>query len=426
VRVLNQKRITLGVTGSIAAYKAVGLASTLYQAGAIVDVAMTPDAQRFVQPLSFQAITHRSVFADLWAPGMETTDIAHVTLGRESDVIVVAPATAHSLAKLANGLADDPVSVTALAARCPLIVAPAMDAGMFTHPATAANVQRLRERGVVIVEPESGHLASGLVGLGRLADPDTILDMIRATLGRSGDLAGRTVLVTAGGTREDIDPVRFIGNHSSGKMGYAIAEAARDRGANVVLVTAPTALRIPSGMRAMQVRSASQMLDAMTEAYTRLDALLMVAAVADFRAEHAAARKVKRGETALDLRLVPNPDLIASTATLPADPHPVRVGFAAETGDLLAHAADKLARKSLDLIVANDVRGDVFGSDSNEVTLLWADGRREALPRMPKLDVAERVLDAVATLLGARQTRLQRTTSDAVGDMPSSDVYTTR
>jgi len=425
VRILNQKRITLGVTGSIAAYKAVGLASTLHQAGAIVDVAMTPDAQRFIQPLSFQAITHRPVFADLWAPGMET-DIAHVTLGRESDVIVVAPATAHTLAKLANGLADDPVSVTALAARCPLIVAPAMDAGMFTHPATAANVQTLRERGIVIVEPESGHLASGLVGLGRLADPDTILDIIRATLGRGGDLSGRTVLVTAGGTREDIDPVRFIGNHSSGKMGFAIAEAARDRGAEVVLVSAPTALRIPSGMRAMKVRSATQMLAAMTEAYASVDALLMVAAVADFRPEQAATSKVKRGETALDLRLVPNPDLIASTATLPADPRPVRVGFAAETDDLLANATSKLARKSLDLIVANDVSGDVFGSDSNEVTLLWADGRRADLPRMPKAAVAERVLDAVAGLLAQPQARLQRTTSDDAGDVPSSDVYTSR
>jgi phosphopantothenoylcysteine decarboxylase/phosphopantothenate--cysteine ligase len=401
VSVLNGKRVTLGVTGSIAAYKAVGLASALHQAGAVVDVAMTADAQRFVQPLSFQAITHRPVFADLWAPGMET-DIAHVTLGRESDAIVVAPATAHSLAKLAHGLADDPVSVTALAARCPVIVAPAMDAGMYTHPATAANVHTLRERGVVIVEPESGHLASGLVGLGRLAAPETILDLLRATLGRGGDLAGKRVLVTAGGTREAIDPVRFISNHSSGKMGYALAEAARDRGAEVVLLTAPTALRVPGGMRAMQVDSAEQMLAAMTEAYASLDALLMVAAVADFRVESPASAKVKRGETALDLRLAPNPDLIATTAALPAEPRPIRVGFAAETEELLTHATDKLKRKSLDLIVANDVSGDVFGSDDNEVTLLWADGRRQDLVRMAKTDVAERVLDAVAALLARR------------------------
>ena len=328
IRVLSGKRVTLGVTGSIAAYKAVALASALHQAGAIVDVALTRDAQRFVQPLSFQAITHRPVFDDLWAPGMET-DIAHVTLGRESDLIVVAPATANMLAKLAHGLADDPVSVTALAARCPLLVAPAMDAGMFTHPATAANVAILRERGVIMVEPEEGHLASGLSGLGRLAAPETILDLIRAALGARGDLAGRRVLVTAGGTQEAIDPVRYIANHSSGKMGYALAEAARDRGAEVILVTTPTALRVPAGITPVNVTSAQSMLDAIREHYPKLDALIMAAAVGDFRVEAPAEQKVKRGEHALDLRLVPNPDLLAATAEL-ASPQarPVRVGFA--------------------------------------------------------------------------------------------------
>jgi phosphopantothenoylcysteine decarboxylase/phosphopantothenate--cysteine ligase len=396
--VLAGKRVTLGVTGSIAAFKAVGLASALHQAGAIVDVALTPDAQRFIQPLSFQAITHRPVFADLWAPGMET-DIAHVTLGRESDVIVVAPATANTLAKLAHGLADDPVSVTVLAARCPVVVAPAMDAGMYMHPATTANVALLRTRGVIFVEPEEGHLASGLVGLGRLAAPETILDIVRATLGASGDLAGRRVLVTAGGTLEAIDPVRYIGNHSSGKMGYAIAEAARDRGAGVVLVTTPTALRLPAGIEAVHVSSAEQMLGALTEQYARLDALIMAAAVADFKVAALAGQKIKRGEHALELRLVPNPDLLATTAAIPTEARPIRVGFAAETQDLVEHAAEKLARKSLDLIVANDVSTNVFGADTNQVTLLWSDGRREDLPRMDKTEVAERVLDAVVALL---------------------------
>src|SRR5216684_2060884 len=293
VRVLTGKRVTLGVTGSIAAFKAVGLASALHQAGAMVDVAMTPDAQRFIEPLSFQAITHRPVFADLWAPGMET-DIAHVTLGRESDVIVVAPATANILAKLAHGLADDPVSVTALAARCPVVVAPAMDAG------------------------------------------------------------------------------RYIGNHSSGKMGYAVAEAARDRGAEVVLVTTPTALRVPAGVEVIRVSSAEQMLAALAEHYPGLDALIMAAAVADFKVSTQAGQKIKRGEHALELRLVPNPDLLAVTASLPSDVRPIRVGFAAETQDLVEHAAEKLARKSLDLIVANDVSDNVFGADSNQVTLLWS------------------------------------------------------
>ena len=397
VRVLSGKRVTLGVTGSIAAYKAVGLASSLHQAGAIVDVAMTPDAQRFVQSLSFQAITHRPVFDNLWAPGMET-DIAHVTLGRESDIIVVAPATAHMLAKLAHGLADDPVSVTALAARCPVLVAPAMDAGMFTHPTTAANVAMLRERGVIVVDPEEGYLASGLMGPGRLAAPEKILDLTRAALGASGDLAGRRVMVTAGGTQEPIDPVRYIANHSSGKMGYSIAEAARDRGAEVILVTTPTALRVPAGMLAVHVRSAREMLSAIREHYLNLDALIMAAAVADFRVEAPSDQKVKRGEHALHLRLVPNPDLLAETADLAAGARPVRVGFAAETEDLIQHATDKLARKNLDLIVANDVSADVFGADSNQVILVWSDGRRADLPRLPKIDVAEQVLDAVGGL----------------------------
>jgi phosphopantothenoylcysteine decarboxylase / phosphopantothenate---cysteine ligase len=401
VAVLRAKRVTLGVTGSIAAYKAVALASALHQAGAVVDVAMTQAAQRFVTPLSFQAITHRPVFADLWSPGMET-DIAHVTLGRESAVVVIAPATANMLAKLAHGGADDPVSVTVLAARCPVIVAPAMDAGMYTHPATAANVAAMRERGVIFVDPEEGHLASGLAGLGRLAAPERILDAIRATLGATGDLAGRRVLVTAGGTHEPIDPVRYITNHSSGKMGYAIAEAARDRGAVVTLVTTPTALSMPFGVHSVPVRTAQEMLDAITTGYGQLDALIMSAAVADFRVEDIAGQKIKRGETALELKLVPNPDLLASTAALVG--RAVRVGFAAETQDLVQHATEKLARKSLHLIVANDVSGDVFGSDDNEVTLLWRDGTRRDLPRMPKTSVAEHVLDAVRDLLDGRPT----------------------
>jgi phosphopantothenoylcysteine decarboxylase / phosphopantothenate---cysteine ligase len=403
IRVLEGKRLTLGVTGSIAAYKAVWLASSLHQAGAIVDVAMTADAQRFIQPLSFQAITHRPVFSDLWAPGMET-DIAHVTLGRESDLIVVAPATAHALAKLAHGLADDPVSVTALAAACPLVVAPAMDAGMYTHPATVANVQRLHERGVVIVEPEHGHLASGLTGTGRLASLERIVDSVRATLGRGGDLAGRRLIVTAGGTEEPIDPVRLIANRSSGKMGYAVAEAARDRGAAVTLVTARAEVPVPGAMDVVRVREARELLEAISAVYAQADALIMVAAVADFRVAAPAEHKIKRGTGELELVLVPNPDLLLETSRLPLARHPVRVGFAAETEDLLAHAGDKLERKRLDLVVANDVSasGSGFGTDTNEVTLLWADGRRRALPLLPKAEVAEHVLDAVVELLRAR------------------------
>ncbi|MBI2756911.1 MAG: bifunctional phosphopantothenoylcysteine decarboxylase/phosphopantothenate--cysteine ligase CoaBC [Chloroflexi bacterium] len=417
MRVLRGARVALGVSGSIAAYKAVALASALHQAGAIVDVALTADAQRFVQPLSFQAITHRPVFSDLWAPGMETTaggegghSIAHVTLGHESDVLVVAPATAHILAKLALGLADDPVSVTALAARCPLVVAPAMDAGMYNHPATAQNVATLRARGATVVEPEVGHLASGLSGLGRLADPERILDVVRGVLGRNGDLQGRSVTVTAGGTQEPIDPVRFITNRSSGKMGYAIAEAARDRGAAVTLITTPVALRRPAGLAGIiEVETAEQMLRALRDAYETADALIMAAAVADFRAASVADQKIKRGEGGLDLRLEPNPDLLRASADWPNHRGIVRVGFAAETRDLLANAAEKARRKTLDLVVANDVTasGAGFAVDTNAVTLLWPDGRQESLPVQPKTEVAEAVLDAVGVILRGRQPRME-------------------
>jgi phosphopantothenoylcysteine decarboxylase/phosphopantothenate--cysteine ligase len=400
IPVLHGKRITLGVTGSIAAYKAVGLASALHQGGAVVDVAMTADAQRFVQPLSFQAITHRPVFADLWAAGMET-DIAHVTLGRESNLLLIAPATANALAKLAHGLADDPVSVTALAARCPVVVAPAMDAGMYTHPATEANVRCLRERGVVIVAPEEGHLASGLQGLGRLADPERILAVVRTTLGRGADLAGRRLLVTAGGAREPIDPVRFIGNRSSGKMGYALATAARDRGAVVTLISGPAELEPPEGVELIRFERVADLLDAISASYGQADALIMVAAVADFRVAEVTDHKLKRGSSDLVLRLVPNPDVLAETAQLPVARHPVRVGFAAETDDLERNAVDKLTRKRLDLIVANDVsrEGSGFGTDTNQVTLLWANGHRVELPLLSKADVAEHVLNAVRDLL---------------------------
>jgi phosphopantothenoylcysteine decarboxylase/phosphopantothenate--cysteine ligase len=403
IRVLNGKRVTLGVTGSIAAYKAIGLASALHQAGAIVDVAMTTGARRFVQPLSFQAITHRPVVDDLWAAGMDT-DIAHVTLGRESDLLLIAPATANALAKLAHGLADDPVSVTALAARCPVIVAPAMDAGMYTHPATEANVRTLRERGVVIVPPEEGHLASGLQGQGRLADPERILAVARMTLGRGGDLAGRRLLVTAGGAREPIDPVRFIGNRSSGKMGYALATAARDRGARVTLISGPAELEPPEGVELCRFERVADLLDAISVRYGDADALIMVAAVADFRVAEVTDHKLKRGSSELTLRLVPNPDVLAETARLPVAHQPVRIGFAAETDDLEANAAAKLARKHLDLIVANDVsrEGSGFGTDTNQVTLLWPDARRRELPLLAKTEVAEQVLDAVRDLLAAR------------------------
>src|SRR5919206_2214736 len=291
--VLSGKRIVLGVCGSIAAYKAVAVASALTQAGALVDVVMTPEATELIRPLSFQAITHRPVGVEMFSMRAET-EIGHVSLGHHADVMCIAPATANTLAKLALGLADDLVTTTALATRAPLVIAPAMDADMYDHPAVQANVRLLRDRGATIVEPGHGRMASGLVGQGRLAEPPVIVDTLRIVLARTGDLAGWRVVVTAGGTREAIDPVRYISNHSSGKMGYAIAEAARDRGASVILVTAPTALAAPVGVDARRVVSAADMHDAVMHAVVDADLLVMAAAVADYRPERAAEQKIKK------------------------------------------------------------------------------------------------------------------------------------
>ena len=402
-RVLKGKNIVLGVTGGIAAYKAVELASRLTQAGAVVDVIMTEAATRFVAPLTFQAIVQRPVITDMFALAKEM-EIAHVSLAERADVVVVAPATANTIAKLAQGLADNMLTATVLATAAPLIVAPAMDAGMYENPATQANLALLQERGAVIVGPAYGRLASGKVGKGRLAEIREIVGTIRMVLGREGELAGRRVLVTAGGTREYIDFVRFIGNPSSGKMGYALAEAARDRGAEVTLVSAPTALPKPVGVELVAVETAQEMRDAVLDALPETDLLLMAAAVADYRPAHRVGRKIKKGEAEeLTLRLVRNPDILAEVAARRGPKPAVVVGFAAETEDLVANAKAKLVEKRLDLIVANDVTApdSGFGADTNRVTLLDRRGRIEALPLLPKTEVAERVLDWAVELLGA-------------------------
>ena len=403
VRVLKGKNIVLGVTGGIAAYKAVELASRLTQAGAIVDVIMTEAATRFVAPLTFQTITRRPVVTDMFAL-LQKTEIAHVSLAERADVVVIAPATANTIAKLAHGLADSMLTATVLATAAPLIIAPAMDAGMYENPATQANLALLRERGAVIVGPAYGRLASGKVGKGRLAAVREIMGTIRMVLGREGELAGRRVLVTAGGTREYIDFVRFIGNPSSGKMGYALAEAARDRGAEVTLISAPTALPKPVGVELVAVETAQEMRDAVLDALPETDLLLMAAAVADYRPAHRMGRKIKKGEAEeLTLRLVRNPDILAEVAARRGPKPAVVVGFAAETEDLVANAKAKLVEKHLDLIVANDVTApdSGFGADTNRVTLLDRRGRIEALPLLPKTEVAERVLDWAVELLGA-------------------------
>jgi len=410
IGLFKDKRIVLGVTGSIAVYKAVDLASKLTQAGATVDVVMTEAAQKFVTPLTFQAVTGRSVYTNLWqadSGGGLPTHIAHVGLGESADLLVIAPATAHTLAKLAHGLADDVLSVTALAARCPVMVAPAMDGAMYDHPAVQANLKTLIERGVILISPERGRFASGLEGIGRLPETPTLLGAIRQQFARSGGaLNGRRVVVTAGGTQEPIDPVRYITNRSSGKQGYAIAQAAADAGASVTLITT-SSLPAPCGVDVVPIGSASALLSAVLDHTLHADALIMAAAVADFRAKEVAQHKIKKqGETeGLILELARNPDILAEVAHAKAsDPQRgprITVGFAAESQDLLENAQKKLARKNLNLMVANDISADDagFAVDTNRVVLLTRDGQRDDLPLMSKAEVAEQIIARLVTML---------------------------
>ncbi len=445
--------IGLGITGSIAAFKAVDLLRLLRAEGADVQVLMTPSSTRFVASLTLAALSRRHVDAevlDLLPDGR----IGHVITADAADAIVVAPATAHWLGAMAHGLAADVVTATCLATSAPVVVAPAMDGDMYAHPATQANVAILRDSfGYAIVEPGSGTLASGQVGPGRLADLEAIVaavvaavgdrpvrrpdpqdrtprigDAEAAGLGRdSDDLAGRHVVVTAGGTAEPIDPVRFIGNRSTGTMGIAVAEAARDRGARVTLVAAVVSVQLPDGVEVIRAETAAEMRAALgrlllePDGRPGFDVLVMAAAVADFRPSVPADHKLPRTDAGLTLELVPNPDLLAEVGQLvrgvdgaglpsgrPLVPRPVLVGFAAETGGM-ARAAEKLARKRVDLLVANDVAeaGSGFGTPTNRVTLLAPGAADEALPLLPKRDVAERILDRVVAALDARNDAAQ-------------------
>lgn len=393
---LSGRYIVLGVSGSIASYKAAEITSRLVQAGAHVDVALTPGATEFITPLTFRALTGRQPYVDLFRDGNEGE--AHVELARRADLLLVAPASASTLARLAHGLAEDFVSLTALATTAPVLIAPAMDSQMWDHPAVQANRALLEERGAQFLGPLSGRLASGRMGSGRLMEPADIVDHVKARIGREqGDLAGRTVVVSAGGTREAIDPVRYVGNRSSGKMGYALAEAARDRGASVVLVTS-AGLPRPAGIEVVAVESAAEMLDAVQTACKRADALIMAAAVADYRPAEAADQKLKKvaGQSGRTIELVETTDIIASVQG-----DLVKVAFAAETQDLLANAQKKLASKGARFVVANDVTAaDAgFAVDTNRVTILDDQGGRETLPLMLKYEVAWHVLDRVAALL---------------------------
>jgi len=392
---LTDKTIVLGITGSIAAYKAADIASRLTKEGAKVEVVMTEAATWFIAPLAMRSITGRAVVSEMFDPDSRQT-LEHVALGEAADLVVIAPATASLIAKLAAGIADEMPALVVLATKAPIILAPAMNVNMYENAITQENLAKLRARGFVIVEPDYGRLASGRLGRGRLADTDKIIGAIKQVLGRRGDLAGKKLVVTAGGTQEPIDPARHISNPSSGKMGYAIAEAARDRGAEVKLVTAPVSLPQPAGVEVIPVKTTLEMQKAVAKAVTKADALIMAAAVTDYQPKATAKDKIKKDKPDLKLELVRTPDILAEVKG-----RFIRVGFAAESNDIVANAKKKLAGKKLDMIVANDITAadSGFGVDTNKVIIIDKKGKVAKLPLMSKHEVADKILDRVVGLV---------------------------
>ena len=392
----------LGVTGSIAAYKAADLASKLTQQGAIVTTLLTNSALEFVTPLTFQSVTGQKAFVDddLW--GGEG-HVVHVQIGHNTDLMIIAPASANTLAKLAHGIADNLLTITALAATCPLVIAPAMDAGMFSHPATQENIRILKERGADIIGPDIGHLASGLEGPGRMTQPQEIVDELRWLLSKDGPLSGKRIVVTAGGTRESIDPVRFISNHSSGKQGYAVTQAALDLGSRVTLITAPGSLAAPKGCQVIRVESAAEMCDAVLKEIASADALVMSAAVADFKPARFSREKIKKEKGLEAIPLEPTKDILSEVAKIKKkSKYNLKVvGFAAESQDLKSNAIKKMHAKAMDMIVANDITEPQagFNGDTNKVLLLFSDGSSEQLPLMQKSEVAEKILQYLVSWL---------------------------
>lgn len=394
---LTDKEIVLGITGGIAAYKVPELTRMLLKQKARVTAVMTRNAQRFVSPLALEVLTARPVVTDLFEverPGQ----ISHVETADRARLLLIAPATANIIAKLAHGIADDALSTLALACRAPVLIAPAMNVNMWEHPATQANVKILKERGIYFVGPTAGELACGWEGKGRLSELDDVVEEAALVLSPK-DFAGKKVLVTAGPTREFIDPVRYITNRSSGKMGYAVARVGRRRGAEVCLISGPTALRPPPGVRLINVMSARQMYDVSLREAEKVDIIIKASAVADYRPITEVSQKIKKGSDKLSLELTENPDILAQMGKRKKDQ--ILVGFAAETSDLVQHADKKLREKNLDLIVANDVTrpGAGFDSDTNIVLIIDKNGRKAEWPRMSKLEVADHLFDRILAMI---------------------------
>ena len=403
---LKGKKIVLGVTGGIAVYKAVDLVSRLRKQGCEVRVVMTEHAQQFVTPLTFKEISGNQVAVSMWSSNQEF-NVEHIALANWADAFVVAPATANIIAKMAYGLADDLLSTTLLAAQAPIVVCPAMNTGMYENVATQENIAKLQGRGITVMPPAVGKLACGTSGAGRLPEPQEIVEFLNAFFANlEGDLRGLKVLVTAAGTREPIDPVRFVGNRSSGKMGYAVAQMAAERGAEVLLISGPSALSIPANVKAIKVETTNEMLEACLESYDKVDIVIKAAAVADYRPRDVAEQKIKKKtDDALTVVMDKNPDILKTLGAKKT--YQVLVGFAAETQNLLENARDKVVKKNLDMIVANDVTaaGAGFNADTNIVKFLFANGEVRSLEQMPKVDVANCILDEALKIRELRQSK---------------------
>lgn len=400
--VLKGKSVVVGVCGGIAAYKAVDVVSRLKKLGAEVDVIMTASAQKFVTSLTFRSLSHRPVITDMFSEP-ENWDIKHISLAQKADLFIIAPATANILGKLASGIADDMLSTTIMATKAPVLIVPAMNYNMYANSVVQQNITRLRGLGYSLMEPDTGMMAEGSSGKGRLPEPAAIIEAALDILKPKRDLEGLKILVTAGPTREAIDPVRYISNHSSGKMGYAVAEAAADRGAEVVLVSGPVSIEKPKGVEVIDIITADEMYEAVMKHFKSCDAVVMAAAVADYRAAEAAELKIKKNDDELNLKLIKNKDILKELGRIKGDR--ILAGFCAETDHLLENAAGKVKAKNLDFIVANDVtmEGAGFGTDTNIIKILKRDGSVADLPLMSKLSAAHMILDEVSGMASMRR-----------------------